>query len=302
MSRWPQFVFWLVVAGGLSAAAQSPPRPGGETISPGSTNPVPPTRQLHSPVDFFRQLLAMTPSERNAALTHRPAAMRATILEKIDEYEALEPDERELRLRATELRWYLVPLLRLPPPERQARLAGVPDDLRELVQSRLTVWEILPPPLQQEFLTNDLALHYFTHVETTNTSAASSDQAGLTGQFNQFFDLTPEEKQQALNTLSDAERAQMEKTLRSFDQLPPQQRLTCVRNYAKFAGMSGTERVEFLKSAESWSKMSPNERQAWRDLVQNVPQWPPLPPGMMSLPPLPIKPAIPRPNVATNLN
>ena len=31
--------------------------------------------------------------------------------------------------------------------------------------------------------------------------------------------------------------------------------------------------------------MSPKERQAWRDLVAHVPQWPPLPPGFI-MPPI----------------
>ena len=41
------------------------------------------------------------------------------------------------------------------------------------------------------------------------------------------------------------------------------------------------EQAEFLKNAERWSQMSPAERQAWRDLVANVPQWPPLPIGFV---------------------
>ncbi len=87
-------------------------------------------------------------------------------------------------------------------------------------------------------------------------------------------------KQAALNTLSDAERGQMEKTLQAFDKLPPDQRDECIRAFAKFAGMSASEKREFLKNAERWSQMSPAERQAWRDLVANVPEWPPLPTGL----------------------
>ena len=78
---------------------------------PGVTNSAVVPR-MQSPVDFFRQLLAMTPAERVASLTNRPPEARARILAKVREYQALGPDERELRLRATELRWYLTPLLR----------------------------------------------------------------------------------------------------------------------------------------------------------------------------------------------
>jgi hypothetical protein len=277
---------------------------------------MPPLPQSQSPVGFFRQLLAMPPGDRENFLTNRPPEVRARILDKVHEYLALDPNERELRLRATELRWYLMPLLRDTFTNRAARLAQVPDDIRSLVKTRLMRWEILPPQLQKEFLDNERTLHYFSHVDTTNAMPESgrhqapsdSEQARwnalsesqrqtVTAQFDQFFELTPVEKQRALGTLSETERAQMEKTLQSFDKLPPAQRAECIRAYVKFAGMTPQARVEFLKNAERWSQMSPKERQIWRDLVANVPQWPPLPNALIIMPPMP---KVFHPTMATN--
>jgi hypothetical protein len=295
---------------GIPASAKLPPVP---------ANIMPPLPQ--SPVNFFRQLLAMTPKERENYLTNRPPEIRERILAKVREYLALEPDERELRLNATELRWYLLPLLREPPANRDARLAQVPDNLRDLVMSRLEQWDALPAPSRQEFLDNERTLHYFSQVDPTNVplepgaprgpsdveqarwQALSEDERGkITAQFDQFFELTPDEKQKILNTLSDAERIQMEKTLQSFDKLPPAQRAQCIRAFTKFAGMSPAERAEFLENAERWSQMPPKERQAWRDLVAQVPLWPPLPNALI-MPPMPpkIQPQ-PHPVVATNQN
>ncbi len=140
----------------------------------------------------------MSPAERNQSLTNRSPEIRARILAKVREYQALGPDERELRLRATELRWYLMPLLRSPVAERAAWLAQVPPDLRELARTRLAQWDLLPPPLQQEFLANDKTLHYFAHLETPNPPAPNPEQQKIAGQFNQFFELTPAERQQTL--------------------------------------------------------------------------------------------------------
>jgi len=299
MSRLHQFIFTCVAAAAVHLPAQTPP------IFPGQTNTnfSPPMPQFQSPVTFFRQLLLMTTLERNNSLSNRPPEARAKILAKVREYQVLGPNERELRLRATELRWYLTPLLRVPADTRETRLAQVPEDLRGLVESRLTQWDLLPPPLQGEFLASDQALHYFARVEVTNQVAATPQQEEIGRQFNQFFELTPAEKRQTLKTLSAAERAQMEKTLRTFETLPLQQRLICLRNYAKFAGMSAAERAEFLKNAERWSQMSPAERQTWRDLVAHVPKWPPLPPATVPpglMPPSPSK--IFHPSMATNRN
>jgi hypothetical protein len=97
-----------------------------------------------------------------------PAGIRARILAKVREYEALDPNERELRLRATELRWYLLPLLHESPTNRAARLAAIPDDLRPWSKPP-PQWDILPPPLQEEFLESERALRYFTHVDLSNS-------------------------------------------------------------------------------------------------------------------------------------
>src|SRR5580693_4698345 len=77
--------------------------------------PIPP-----SPMDYFRNLLAMDPEEREKALAGKPPEIRAKILAKVIQYAALDPRESQLRLRATELRWYLMPLLRAAPADRQA--------------------------------------------------------------------------------------------------------------------------------------------------------------------------------------
>jgi hypothetical protein len=275
-----------------------------------------PAHLTHSPVDFFRQLLAMTPDERENFLTNRPPEIRERILAKVAEYEALDPDERGLRLRATELRWYLMPLLRASPTDRAARLARTPDAIRPLVQDRLQEWEILPPQLQQEFLDNERILRYFAHVDVSNgppedvwhhepsdadrahwDALSEAERRQIAAGFNQFFELTPDEKMKTLNTLSDVERRQMEKTLQAFDKMPAAQRAECVNSFSKFASMSMSEQTEFLKNAARWSQMSPAERHAWRDLVAHVPEWPPLPVGFV----MPV-PAESNPAVATNHN
>jgi len=318
-SRQAQWWFALAAAGQISLASLPAQEAAGAAPAPKSisppTNSPPPWAHGKSPVDFFRQLLAITPDERAEFLTNRPPEIRARILVKVSEYEAIGPDERELRLRTTELRWYLMPLLREPPASRAARLAQIPDDLRELVQSRLEEWTILPPTLQQEFLENEHVLHYFARVDAGNSPAdnfarppseaerthwnelSEAERRQVAAGFNQFFDLTPEEKQKALNTLSETERRQMEKTLQSFDQMPSLQRAECVNAFAKFASMNAMDQAEFLKNAERWSALSPAERQAWRDLVVNVPQWPPLPAGFV-----PPAPGEPKSGMATNRN
>jgi hypothetical protein len=313
---------WLVVAlatGQLAvfqlAAETVAPVPAPQKLFSAPTNLspslLPPLPHLKSPVNLFRELLAMTPAGRENYLTNRPPGIRARILAKVREYEALDPNERELRLRATELRWYLLPLLHESPTNRTARLATIPDDLQPLVKNRLRQWDILPPTLQAEFLESERTLRYFTHVDPAHSPSLpplpqdqrrrhnprgpdlahwdklSEDQRQkITAQCSRFFELTPMEKKKTLNTLSDAERQQMEKTLETFGKLPPAQRLKCIRAFTEFAGLSVQEKQDFLKNAQRWAQMSPKDRQTWRDLVTHVPEWPPLPSALI-MPPMP---------------
>ncbi|HSA11655.1 MAG TPA: DUF3106 domain-containing protein [Candidatus Paceibacterota bacterium] len=279
-----------------------------------------------SGISLFRELLAMNAGERNRALTNFSPTVRPQILAKVREYESLPPDERELRLRVTELHSYLRPLMTAPTTNRASQLARIPETDRELVEDRLREWDKLSPAVQAELLEHEATLRYLAQIHDrteeqrriilTNIpaprremlekgiskwSSMSEDQRRQTlSRFHQFFELTAAEKEKALRTLSGPERRQIEKTLRAFDQLRPDQRAVCLRSLEKFTSLSPAERHRFLKDAERWQQMSPGERQTWRDLVRKMP--PPLPTRRPPPPPLPpaARPHRPAPTVATN--
>src|SRR6185436_5663093 len=101
-------------------------------------------------VTYFRELLSLNPNELDRALASIAEPARKRLQAKLQEYAALSPDERDARLRATELRWYLAPLMRTPPTNRIAQLALVPEDYRTLVEERLKLWDLLPPENQRQ--------------------------------------------------------------------------------------------------------------------------------------------------------
>ncbi len=263
------------------------------------------------PVELFRELLAMTPAERRRALADRSADSLQRILAKLQEYESLRADDRELRLQATELRWYLIRLMGLTPGNRAEALANLPGDKRALIEARLQAWDKLPESARSALLDNQAAIAHFAETRASTTAeqqrvlAAMSPQsrerleAGmarwrqlpetdrkfLLERFSQFFELTPVEKQKALATLSEPERRQIERTLKTFGGLTPEQRAKCIRGFGQFARMNLEERQQFLKNAERWQTMPPEQRQAWRDLVARL-NVPPMP-SDFTIPPLP---------------
>lgn len=311
-----------------SAPANATPARPLESMPPAPPKPVLPL----PPISFFRELLAMNAAERKQALTNRPPASQKQILAKVREYESLQADERELRLRVTELRWYLLPLMTAPATNRPAQLALIPDRDRKLVEDRLQEWDKVPPDVQKELLGIEPTLQYIAEIEgrseqqrqeilktisparramleqgISKWSSMSEDQRRkMLDRFKGYFDLTAQEKQKALNTLSEPERRQIEKTLQTFGSLTPAQRAQCIRSFEKFASLSLEERQQFLKDAERWKLMPIEQRQAWKDLVTRLSQQPPMPPlpPRPHLPPLPPSPRLPEsaPSIATNRN
>ncbi|MCF7762781.1 MAG: DUF3106 domain-containing protein [Verrucomicrobia bacterium] len=299
---------WLVALMGFGALISSSlgqnsgraPVPGGQAEV---NAPLP-------PVEFFRQLLAMDPLDQERALAERPLEKREALKAKIAEYSKMPASEREWRLRMTELRYYLAPLMKRSRGDRIALLAEVPHHLRELVSERLDQWDLLPEPFQKEVLDQEFMLHYFARLESSSPaererilSTMSSERRDLLERelgkwrdtpvaergrmyerFNQFFELPAQEKEKTLDRLSDEEQRQMEKALQRFGQLPARQRELFIESFQKFASMSNGERDQFFENAERWKVMSPKERQTWRNLINLLPvqSEPPLPGGVQT--------------------
>jgi hypothetical protein len=249
------------------------------TNGAGSRPPVPPMPQLRSPVESFRTLLVMPSAERRQYLSSRSLETQTKLTEKVREYLALPAEERELRLMATELQWYLKPLLSSGLTNRASQVELIPENVRPLVQDRLAQWDKIPPGMQRLMLTNQHGAEYLVWSSSTRVPPSPADamHKRLRQQLDRFFELTPGEKEKVLATLSDAERRQMEKSLAAYANLTPRQRQQCLASFARFAGMSATEQQEFLKNTERWAQMSATERQAWRELVSTVPKLPPMP-------------------------
>jgi uncharacterized protein DUF3106 len=262
--------------------------------TPGAANPP------KSPVAIFRELLAMSRQDRMKEIAIRPPDIQKRILEKLSEYEILPNELREQRLKETELRWYLRPLMDEPRINRQAALTKIPDEWRAEVAERLKLWDLYPETVQAQFKDNELIANYFAQVRIATPAQrqeflnqmspetrdelekaldrwqkmSDTERQKTLASFNTFFQLTPEQKENMSNVLSDDERRDMEQTLSKYGTLTPQQRAQCISSFEKFASMTPAERRQFLNNAERWREMTPEERQKWRQLVTVAPIMP----------------------------
>jgi hypothetical protein len=258
----------------------------GTNAAPGLP-PLPPPAIMRSPVDAFRSLLVLPAADRKAQLAARPPEVRQRLLDKIREYQSLTPEARDLRLKATELQWYLKPLMTASPTNRTAQLETIPENMREMVAVRLKQWDAFPPGIQSLMLTNQAGPEYFVSGSRPDFPPLPQGlvHSRVLERYNRLFELTAAEQEKVLATLSEAEKRQMQKTLQAYERLTPQQRAQCVLLFAKFSELSSTERQEFLKNAERWAQMTPAQRQSWRELVSTAPNIPPLPQLTIKRPP-----------------
>lgn len=264
-----------------------------------------PGRALKSPVENFRKLLAMDADELAKTLSIYPPAAREKLKAKLLEYQLLPEPLRELRLQSTELRWYLLPLLKMPVDVRTERVKMIPEPYQKLISTRLEEWDIWPPSLRQEVLEYESTMHYLvgrnaevqpqmgletlSAAERTNLERKAErwkelplpQRQQMYGAFQHYFELSETEKQKTLDTLPVAEREETEKVLDEFEKWPKEKQADYMVAFRRFSEMSDEERQQFMKNAQRWQKMSETERQAWRDLVKQLSEMPPMPNGFV---------------------
>jgi hypothetical protein len=268
--------------------------------------PMPP-----SPIAEFRGWLTNSPEVRKIALAKRSAASREMIERKIQVYIDLDPAERERRLTATELQWYVSQLVKINDKvRRDAALQLVPVLWRPMVMERLFNWDKMSPDLQREALAHQLVMEYVStpadkkeavlkSLSVTSAAALRNriaqwqvlpavERARLDERLGEFFRMPAEKQQQTLDNFSETERRNMEKTLDSFRTLSREQREVCIRSFAqlaqKFGSLDDADKIAFLKNADRWQEMSQKDRDMWRKIVTIVPPMPPVP---IQLPPSP---------------
>jgi hypothetical protein len=275
------------------SVAEPPKPPGGPPPLPGS------------PIQEFREWLAMKPEERVKAVQGWPAEKQKVLLAKLRAYEVLPAAERERRLQILELRWYLRPLMGMNAEERKPALALVPAELRALVLERLKSWDALDAESRKEILASDdareLVTRYFLQVQqghspeqikiglppekrqeleralSTWNSLSLATRTRTAAQLTAFFRLSSEQQARTVEQFPESERQEIQKTLDAFAKLPAEQRRVCVESFEKFTLMPPPERASFLRNAARWEAMTPQERATWKQLVTKLPPLPPVP-------------------------
>ncbi|MGV3773487.1 MAG: DUF3106 domain-containing protein [Verrucomicrobiales bacterium] len=260
-----------------------------------ATPPMPP-----SPVDQFRGWLGANDDQVKRALSQYPEEKRAVLLAKIKEYSSLPEQERERRLKMVELRLYLLPLMHLPLADRAEKLKQVPPSIKLLTLERLKQWDALHPATQKAVLESEWASRYFVRFQTSRPE----DQARI------FINLKPSEKAEVERKLAQWKQLPQQERLRRYSQfnaffeLPPEkqekalgflnekERSDMEKTLKMFDQLNPEQRVACIESFRKFANMTPADRSLF---LQNAERWKTMPPEdreawrklVESVPPLP---------------
>ena len=265
---------------------------------PAAAPPLPPMPS--TPVDGFRQMLAAKPAAREALLAAKRPEVRRVLENSLRTYDALPDDEREARLRALELRFRIVALVRMAPSNRTEALKWVPEAHRALIEERLQIYDQLSPEGQKILLEKERSDRVISGQISNQTSnqlrqiellilkwqtVPPADRVRIQRDIVRVFEVS--------TRLSPEEREKMRQSLERFKNLGPAQREQCFLNFTKFADFSPAERRQFLMDVQEWEQLKPEDRATWRKLVSRMPPLPPRRP-----PPLPPFPSLKKATLA----
>ena len=332
-----QWSVWLIcgsVGSGMAVAqvvenesASLKPQPAGvlRIVSVAQSLPLARIESIQASASELRRLLAMTSEERERALTKKDEKARSFLRSELEKYDAMSREDRETALQSLRVWYYLRELVKVPVEARAPVLSLIPETDREMVQTRLVRWDKLPGDLQSALMEHERFLRYALQPDGSDIKPQSAAggvpeslkerwderlekwhslpterRTQIYSQFKRFFALSNKERDRVLETLSQEERAQAERTLKivqALEKLSPAERDACVDAFLAFIETPVNSREHQLRLQEihGWRKLEPHEQELFRTVSKFVLPPPPLP---GSQPPLPGSPEATQPTVA----
>jgi hypothetical protein len=215
-----------------------------QAMAPDAREAVLRATELHEYLEYFIKAPA---AGRASQLAQVPLEYRATIQEKLREFDLLPPElQQEVLAGKTTANYFLNPRPLL------ARTVRRPNPL------------LPPPPMPPA------PLSYLSRLP-------ADQRREMYASFQHFFDLDDDARQKILSTLPLAERGLVAKTLRDLERMPQEQRDRGLQSITMLADMSDEQRQTFFRNAELWQQLPPSERQTWRKVVVHLPPMPPDP-------------------------
>ena len=274
-------------------------------------------KEVKSKLDRFQRLLSMNTEEREKSLATKSDKERSFLRRELKKYDEMPPEERETALQGLRMWYYIRELVKHPVEARKDASNVIPEEERKLVEVRLLRWDRLPADLQQDILENERTIRWVLPMDglseqdqkeavrklppsfRNNWDEKLQDWHAIPTErrqeiyrhFQRFSALSSKEREKVLETLSQNERLQAEKSLlvvQELEKLSPEERAACLESFQNFIETPPKSDQLYLKLnvIQRWNDLSVKER----DVLKRVrgvlaPGLQPPIPGSVSEPP-----------------
>lgn len=232
-----------------------------------------------SPISKFRTLLEWTPEERTQFVKKQPANVRQILERKILEYESLSDSQREFRLIATELHFYLEPLLIDNRDIDISTVQDIPDHLRKYIDQSVAFWNRIKPAHRDLLLAKKEAVSYLISISSRlyDLEKLMPKPAPEWDNLYHFLQL-PHKKQLSFMRASGIQPSpEMSNLLKAFQGLEVEEKRNCAHAFVCYLSFPDQLKTRFVDGLAQWSEKKPSERSIWREIAGKYPKIRPVP-------------------------
>lgn len=233
----------------------------------------------HSPISKFRTILNWSPEERSQFVKKQPANVQRILERKIMEYEALSESQREFRLIATELHFYLDPLLVGNRNIDPSAVQEVPPHLRKYIDQSVGFWNRIKPAHRDLLLAKKEAVSYLISISSRlyDLEKLMPKPAPEWDNLYNFLQLPHNKQLSFMKAYQIKPSIEMEKLLVAFQGLEDEEKRNCAHAFVCYLSFPNNLKTQFVDGLAEWSQKKPSERSIWREIASKYPRIRPVP-------------------------
>ncbi len=237
------------------------------------------TPRTASPISHFRQLLELNTQQREAIILRQEPSTRRILERKLEEYASLSEGEKEFRLFATELHFYLEPMIGRDSSIEKIPADRIPDSIIPHLRTAMDFWNQLPVSQRDLLLSKKKAITYLITLtySSARLSAIVPEQSDEWESLNRFLALSLDKQKAFLNSYGLAGNTRIVQVLEKMASLSADQRDRSVHALTCYLSFPPAMKDRFMDGVHTWNSMKPTERTVWRQIADRYPRVKPAP-------------------------
>jgi hypothetical protein len=275
-------IFTVLFLGYLSSGFRS------YAVKPSSSN---------SPIEHFRIVLNLSSEDLEKYILRQKPHVQPILRKKIEEYASLSRAEKDFRLRATELHYYLDSLLEHNSTVSLDSLPPLPESLKEEIMRAVHFWNNLSNAQRDLLFTKKATISYLVSLSRENVPPLPVNRPAISPEWANmyhFLQLPYEKQKEFLGSDKLNQAPKMGKVLEAFSKLSVDEKERCANALVCFLSFPRDLQDRVADGLTYWNSLDPSERTVWREIAGRSPAILPMSNDISALtanayPPFPVK-------------